>query len=228
MVGMTESTDPGDEGRNDGQDAPDGQEQAAEQTAQLSKREAAITVALSLIRAFVTVAAVLVFYAWLPSDGVSAGPGVLLVATATMVAWGCIVAALMFRIGKKPNALIRLASGLLSIIVLLVAAFAQLDLIVYDGDPGAYSQPLTKSAALYFSMTVTSTVGFGDIVAVSETARHLVTLQMLINMVFLAAAIKGITGAAQISHKSHPDERPKILRKHAERKAATSAGSQAE
>ena len=40
-------------------------------------------------------------------------------------------------------------------------------------------------------MTVTSTVGFGDIVAVNDTSRSLVTFQMFMALVVLAAAVRG-------------------------------------
>jgi hypothetical protein len=58
-----------------------------------------------------------------------------------------------------------------------------------------------KHAALYFSMTVTTT-GFGDIVAVARYARDIVTAQMFITLIVLAAAIRGVTSAAQLgSHR---------------------------
>ncbi|MFI0432542.1 MAG: potassium channel family protein [Candidatus Nanopelagicales bacterium] len=224
---MTDSEEPTDDATDPPR--PHQGETAGTETGQpparFNTRDAAATIAVALARAIITVAAVLLFYAWLPSDVIEDSQGVLIVATVGMILWTIVVAVLLFRIGNKPNALLRLVSGLMTIIVLLVAVFAQLDLLLYSGDPGAYSEPLNKTAALYFSMTVTATVGFGDIVAVSETARYLVTFQMLINMVFLAAAIKGILGAAQISHKSHPDERPRIIRKHAERQAAAQDSS---
>ena len=164
----------------------------------------------------------------LPTEVIQDRQVVLLVTTGAMVLWGVAVVILVLRIGNKPNALIRVTSGLLTVIVLLVAVFAQIDLLISSSDPGAYSQPLDKTAALYFSMTVTATVGFGDIVAVSDPARHVVTFQMLIDMVFLAAAIKGVLGAAQVSHRTHPDERPPMVRKHAERQEASQKESQSQ
>jgi hypothetical protein len=43
--------------------------------------------------------------------------------------------------------------------------------------------------ALYFSMTVLSTVGFGDIHAVGQLGRAVVTVQMLFDLVFVASAV---------------------------------------
>jgi hypothetical protein len=41
---------------------------------------------------------------------------------------------------------------------------------------------LTRTDALYFTVTVFSTVGFGDITAASQSARLVVTAQMLLDL----------------------------------------------
>lgn len=222
---MADAADPADEADEASTTNTSGSEPERHK---IKTRDAAITVTLAILRAVVTVGLVLLFYAWLPTEVIQDRQVVLLVTTGAMVLWGVAVVILVLRIGNKPNALIRVTSGLLTVIVLLVAVFAQIDLLISSSDPGAYSQPLDKTAALYFSMTVTATVGFGDIVAVSDPARHVVTFQMLIDMVFLAAAIKGVLGAAQVSHRTHPDERPPMVRKHAERQEASQKESQSQ
>jgi voltage-gated potassium channel len=52
---------------------------------------------------------------------------------------------------------------------------------------GSFTQPLTRTDALYFTVTVFSTVGFGDITAKSEAARVVVIVQMLADIVLLGA-----------------------------------------
>jgi ion channel len=61
-----------------------------------------------------------------------------------------------------------------------------------------FSEPLTRSDALYFSITVFSTVGFGDVTAKAEAARLVVTGQMVMDVVIVGLAAKAIAGA--ISH----------------------------
>lgn len=61
--------------------------------------------------------------------------------------------------------------------------------------PDSFSIPLTRTDALYFTTTVFSTVGFGDITAKTETARLVVTGQMFTDLVFLGVGIRIITGA---------------------------------
>ena len=53
-----------------------------------------------------------------------------------------------------------------------------------------FTQPLTRTDALYFSVTVFTTVGFGDITAKSETARVVLIVQMLADLAVLGAGVQ--------------------------------------
>lgn len=64
-------------------------------------------------------------------------------------------------------------------------------------DAGNFSQPLTRIDALYFAVTVFATVGFGDIVANTEGARLMVTLQMLADLVLVGLFAKVLLGTAR-------------------------------
>jgi voltage-gated potassium channel len=61
----------------------------------------------------------------------------------------------------------------------------------------SFTQPLTRTDALYFTVTVFSTVGFGDITAKSEAARVVLIVQMLADLVFLGAGLRVLLGAVQ-------------------------------
>ncbi len=54
---------------------------------------------------------------------------------------------------------------------------------------------MSKIDAMYFAVTVFSTVGFGDVTAKTELARTLVTFQMFLNLVVIGLVVKGIFGA---------------------------------
>jgi voltage-gated potassium channel len=76
---------------------------------------------------------------------------------------------------------------------LLVIAFSLVYLRIAD----QFDDLNTKTDALYFTMTTLSTVGFGDIHAVGQTARALVTVQMALDLVYVAtvaAVVAGIIG----------------------------------
>jgi voltage-gated potassium channel len=52
-------------------------------------------------------------------------------------------------------------------------------------EAGNFGATLTRIDALYFTVTVSATVGFGDIVARTEVSRLFVTLQMLADLVLI-------------------------------------------
>jgi voltage-gated potassium channel len=65
-------------------------------------------------------------------------------------------------------------------------------------DPTAFTgtpHPLDRPSALYFAVTVFSTVGFGDIAPHTDTARLVVTVQMLADLAVIAVVIRLIFGA---------------------------------
>jgi voltage-gated potassium channel len=45
-------------------------------------------------------------------------------------------------------------------------------------NPASFNEAITRIDALYLTVTVFATVGFGDVVATSETARIAVTVQI--------------------------------------------------
>lgn len=75
--------------------------------------------------------------------------------------------------------------------------FAGFYVMIYGEDPTAFSEPITRVSGLYFTVTVFATVGFGDIVAQTDIARIVVTVQMLLGLAFLAVVVKVFTSAAQ-------------------------------
>ena len=60
-----------------------------------------------------------------------------------------------------------------------------------------FTQPLTRTDALYFTVTVFTTVGFGDITARSETARIVLIVQMLGDLALLGAGARILLGAVR-------------------------------
>ena len=79
---------------------------------------------------------------------------------------------------------------------LLIVAFAATYYLMASSDPASFTQPLDRTAALYFTVTVLATVGFGDIAPVTTIARVAAMVQMVLDIAFIGLAAKVLFGAA--------------------------------
>ena len=93
-------------------------------------------------------------------------------------------------------------------IPLLLIVFASAYFMIQNADPDSFTQPLRKTDALYFTITVFSTVGFGDITAKTEIARILVSIQMMFDLVVFGLVAKLIFGAVEIGLKKRTGDYP--------------------
>ena len=85
---------------------------------------------------------------------------------------------------------------------LFLILFAAAYFLVSQTDPANFSEaPLTRTDTLYFTVTTFTTVGFGDITAVSQFARMIVTVQMILDLIVLGAVIRVFIGAVQVARR---------------------------
>ncbi|WP_233573629.1 potassium channel family protein [Amycolatopsis panacis] len=99
------------------------------------------------------------------------------------------------------------------VIPLFLLIFAYVYVVVGEDPPLNFSMPLTKTNALYFTVTVFSTVGFGDITPVTEGARVLVTIQMVCDLLVLGGVFQVVVTAVRRARAAspgagQPDARP--------------------
>ena len=92
---------------------------------------------------------------------------------------------------------LRAAEALGLIVPLYLLVFASTYFVMERASAANFTQPLTRTDALYFSVTVFTTVGFGDISAKSETARVVLIIQMLADLALLGAGAKVLLGAVR-------------------------------
>ncbi|QBI56013.1 potassium channel family protein [Streptomonospora litoralis] len=68
--------------------------------------------------------------------------------------------------------------------------------------PDAFTEPLSRFDALYFAVTVFATVGFGDVVPLTQAARVSVTVQMVLNLVMIGAVLRLVVATARTRSRS--------------------------
>ncbi len=80
--------------------------------------------------------------------------------------------------------------------VIVVFAFTYLSLS--KANPGSFSQPLDRVAAMYFTIVTLGTVGYGDITPKTDFARLLVMIQILLDLVLLVGIGRLLLHAARV------------------------------
>ncbi len=80
---------------------------------------------------------------------------------------------------------------------LLLLPFAAIYYSAEHAYPGSFTEALTKLDAVYFTVTVFSTVGFGDIAPVSESMRAMAMVQMIVDLIVIGLLAKVLVGVVQ-------------------------------
>ncbi|HEY8533765.1 MAG TPA: potassium channel family protein [Micromonospora sp.] len=89
---------------------------------------------------------------------------------------------------------------------LLLLLFASIYLRLSRDVPDSFSEPLGRTDALYFTVTVFATVGFGDVAPRSELARILTMIQMLTGLVVVGLVAKILLTAVQTAVRRRESE----------------------
>jgi hypothetical protein len=132
--------------------------------------------------------------------------GTVLLLGASLVVFALLVAVQVRGILRSRRPRLRAIRALLIGVPLLIVVFAATYVTVSAQQPGAFSEPLNRTDGLYFTVTVFATVGFGDISPVTELARVLVTIQMLVGLLTVGVIAKVLFGAVRIA-ESHNTQR---------------------
>ena len=108
------------------------------------------------------------------------------------------------------------------IVPLFLLLFASTYFVMERASAAAFTQPLTRTDALYFTVTVFSTVGFGDISPKSEAARIVLIVQMLGDLAILGAGIQVLVRAVQRGRQQSRTQAAAPARPLPDGRAATS------
>jgi len=152
--------------------------------------------ARSLLRSGILALALVVGYFTVPMDRVSSvGAGLRLglglAAVSLLLAWQ------IREIVRSPFPRARAVGSLAVSVPLFLIVFATTYYLMGQANPEGWSEPLSRLDALYFTVTVFATVGFGDIAASSAAARGTVTVQMVGGLVLVGLIARVVVGAMQ-------------------------------
>ena len=81
--------------------------------------------------------------------------------------------------------------------------FSSLYVITSRSNPDAFETSMSRTQALYFTVVILSTVGFGDITPKTDPARLLTTIQIVCNLLLISVVIQLILKVA-----TRPRHRP--------------------
>ena len=115
----------------------------------------------------------------------------------SVVAFAVVLAWQLRRVMHADLPVLRAVHALGVTIPVFLVVFAAVYLSLSQGSTTHFSEPLDHTGALYFTITVFSTVGFGDITPESDLARIVVSIQMLLDLVVIGAVVRLLTTAAK-------------------------------
>jgi voltage-gated potassium channel len=166
-------------------------------------------VALALLRASLTATVLVALYYTVPVGGAMDAPTVALLLGGLLL-FAVVISWQIRAILESRYPGLRAVEALASAIPLFLLLFALVYFKLADLQAQAFSEPLNRTDALYFTITVFSTVGFGDITPETQPARIVTMVQMLGDLVVVGLVLQVMLGAVKAGRQ---------------RRDATSAGS---
>ena len=148
----------------------------------------------TVLRVLASAAIVVTAYYLLPFDR-AATWGAITLLVLGLLALIALIGFEVRAIVRSPFPNLRAIEALATSLPLFLLLFASTYYVMARLSPGSFGGHLTRTDAMYFTVTVFTTVGFGDITAKTETARLVVTGQMIADLLVLGLGIRIILGA---------------------------------
>jgi ion channel len=163
---------------------------------QVAVRPSSRAVAQTMLRVAGSVTVLFVLYYLLPMDHASE-PIAITILVIGLAGFVTLVGFQVRWIIRSRFPGLRAVEALATSIPFFLLLFASTYAVLANVAARSFGGPLSHTNSLYFTVTVFSTVGFGDITAKTETARLVVTGQMLADLIVLGLALKIIVGAVR-------------------------------
>ncbi|MCW7942545.1 hypothetical protein AAW14_10910 [Streptomyces hygroscopicus] len=162
----------------------------------------------AVVRPVLTAAGLVLAYYLLPMTGRLTG------ATLAGLAGGLAALVVLFTlqirwIARSPHPRLRAVEALATTLSLFLLLFSTAYYLLEHAEPGSFTEPLTRTDALYFTLTVFSTVGFGDITARTDPARIVTMGQMAADILLVSVAARIVVGTVRTTvHRRSADVSP--------------------
>jgi hypothetical protein len=153
-------------------------------------------VARTLVRVAASVIALVALYYLVPLDSASA-PVAATFLIVGLIGFIALVAAQVRWIIRSRYPMLRGIEALAISVPLFLLLFAGTYVAMADLSIKNFGEHLSHTAGLYFSVTVFTTVGFGDITAKTDAARLVVTGQMIADLIVIGVGIRVLVGAVR-------------------------------
>jgi voltage-gated potassium channel len=164
------------------------------------------TVTVAVVRAVLSASVLVALYYVLPLDLRGSGLSMFArIALGTVLFLGLMTWNVK-AITQSDNPGLRALEGLMVVVPLFILLFASAYYLMSDADGTQFTDTLSRSDALYFTVTIFSTVGFGDISPQSEAARLVTSGQMILDLIILGLGIRIILEAVQRGRSRLADE----------------------
>ena len=160
-------------------------------------------------RGAVVVFVLVALYYLLPLDGRAWWLGVA-AGLLAVVALAPLAVRQVGRVMRSARPLREAIGGLAVLLALLVLGFATTYYSLDEHDPGQVEGLETKTDALYLSMAIVSTVGFGDVHPADQAARGVAVGQMAADVVAIAVVARLVTSAAKQRFESMRPGEPSL------------------
>ena len=159
----------------------------------------------SLLRALGSTIVLVAVYYLLPLDHSARWAAVSMLIVGLVVLVGLITFQVRTIIAS-PFPALRALEALATSIPLFLLLFASTYVVLGAISASNFTQTMTHTNALYFTVTVFATVGFGDITPKTEAARLIVTGQMVTDLIILGLGARVILGAVQRGRQRLPSD----------------------
>jgi voltage-gated potassium channel len=159
----------------------------------------------ALLRAAGSTIALMVIYYLLPLNHSARWLAITMLVIGLVALIG-LVAFQVRSIIASPYPGLRALEALATSVPLFLLLFASTYVVMATLSASSFSQPMTRTNALYFTVTVFATVGFGDITARTEAARLVVTGQMITDLIILGLGARVIVGAVTRGRQRQPQD----------------------